>query len=199
VPEVPLGPPAAEPGDVGQAAPRPPWFRDLGKRFPTLDGWLFPVVAGACVLYAATAFYGAMFAETHGKWSAPLDDVFIHFDYARATARGYPFQWTEGNGFSSGNTSVTYPFILALGYWAFARGMDLLVWAAVVACVSTLVFLWTSGELFEPLGRWAKYLAPPFVLALGALDWTLFSGMENAFHLATWGVTLSAALWAARA
>jgi hypothetical protein len=165
----------------------------------TLDGWLYPIVAGACVLFAATAFYGAMFSQTHGKWSAPLDDVFIHFDYARATARGYPFQWSEGNGFSSGNTSITYPFVLALGYWAFARGMNILVWAAVVACVSTLVFLWTSGELFEPLGRWAKYLAPPFVLALGALDWTLFSGMENAFHLATWGIALSAALWVTRA
>ncbi|HVY45597.1 MAG TPA: hypothetical protein VHB21_06940 [Minicystis sp.] len=171
----------------------------IAARLPAIDGWLFPIVVFACALYAATAFYGSMLAQTHGRWSAPLDDVFIHFDYARATARGYPFQWTDGNGFSSGNTSVTYPFVLALGYWAFARGMDILVWAAIVALVSTTVFLWCSGELFAPLGRFAKYLAPAAVLSLGALDWTLWSGMENAFHLAVWGVTLTAALALSRA
>jgi hypothetical protein len=60
-------------------------------------------------------FYAYMRVQTGGDWSAPLDDVFIHFDYARATARGYPFQWSEGNGFSSGNTSLSYPFALPSG------------------------------------------------------------------------------------
>ena len=164
-----------------------------------LDEVLYPAFAGLCVLYAATTFYGSLHRQTHGVWSAPLDDVFIHFDYARATARGYPFQWSEGNGFSSGNTSVAYPFVLALGYWIGFRDLSLMHWAAIVACLSTLGFLVAAGRLTDPLGRWAKYLIPPAVLSLGALDWSLFSGMENAFHLGVWGLTLTATLAVVRA
>jgi hypothetical protein len=167
--------------------------------WPRLDAVLYPLFAGGFVLYAALVFYGSLHRQTHGAWSAPLDDVFIHFDYARATARGYPFQWSEGNGFSSGNTSVAYPFVLALGYWAGFRGLSIMLWAAMVACTSTLGFLVAAGRLVEPLGRWAKYLIPPAVLSLGALDWSLFSGMENAFHLGVWGLTLSASLAVVRA
>ncbi len=167
--------------------------------WPRLDGALYTAFAGGFVLYAALTFYGSMHRQTHGVWSAPLDDVFIHFDYARATARGYPFQWSEGNGFSSGNTSLTYPFVLALGYLAGFRGLSIMLWAAMVATVSTLGFLLSVARLTEPIGRWAKYLVPPAVLSVGALDWSLFSGMENAFHLGMWGLTLSATLALVRA
>lgn len=177
----------------------PPLNDDLpcgnGTLWQRLDEALFPTFAGACVLYAATTFYGSLHRQTHGEWSAPLDDVFIHFDYARATARGYPFQWSEGNGFSSGNTSLVYPFVLALGYWVGFHGMSLMLWAALVACISTFAFMFAGARLTAPLGRWAKYLVPPAVLAVGALDWSLFSGMENAFHLAVWGLALEATLW----
>jgi hypothetical protein len=168
----------------------PTWFDRLAARWPRIDGVLYPVFAALCTLYAALFFYGSLHRQTHGAWSAPLDDVFIHFDYARATARGYPFQWSEGNGFSSGNTSLSYPFALALGYWVGFRDMAIMRWAAIVACISILAFFLAAGRLAEPRGRWAKYLIPPAVLSLGALDWSLFSGMENAFHLGVWGVAL---------
>ncbi len=162
----------------------------LAARWPRIDGVLYPVFAALCTLYAALFFYGSLHRQTHGSWSAPLDDVFIHFDYARATARGYPFQWSEGNGFSSSNTSLSYPFALALGYWVGFRGLAIMHWAAIVACISCLGFFLAAGRLTAPLGRWAKYLIPPAVLSLGALDWSLFSGMENAFHLGIWGLAL---------
>ncbi|MFO0588710.1 MAG: hypothetical protein U0441_14265 [Polyangiaceae bacterium] len=166
----------------------------LVRLFPKIDFWLYLAFSIACVSYAAHTFYGYMHIQTGGEWSAPLDDVFIHFDYARATARGYPFQWTEGNGFSSGNTSLSYPFVLAIGYWVGFRGLLLMKWAAIVACASMLWFFVATARLFKPLGRWAKYLLPPAVLSVGALDWSLFSGMENAFHLAMWALALWATL-----
>lgn len=174
------------------------WLSRLAARWPRIDGVLYPAFAAACTLYAALFFYGSLHRQTHGAWSAPLDDVFIHFDYARATARGYPFQWSEGNGFSSGNTSLTYPFALAFGYWIGFRGMAIMHWAAIVACVSCLAFFLAAGRLAEPRGRWAKYLIPPAILSLGALDWSLFSGMENAFHLGVWGLALVPILRLAR-
>lgn len=171
----------------------------LAARWPRLDGWLYPAFAGAAVLGSAITFYGSLHRQTNGVWSAPLDDVFIHFDYARAIARGYPFQWSEGNGFSSGNTSLAYPFVLAIGYLLGFRELSLMLWAAIVAALATLGFLLAAAELTAPLGRWAKYLIPPAVLSLGALDWSLWSGMENAFHLGVWGLALSATLATVRA
>ena len=87
--------------------------------------------------------------------------MFIHFDYARATARGYPFQWSEGNGFSSGNTSLTYPFVLAVGYLVGfgERSPGLMLWAAMVAACSTLGFFWALPRLFGALPRWTHLLA----------------------------------------
>lgn len=168
-------------------------------RWATLDSALYAVFTAVAVLYAALTFYGSLHRQTDGVWSAPLDDVFIHFDYARAIARGYPFQWSEGNGFSSGNTSLAYPFVLAVGYLAGFRDLSLMHWAAIVACLSTYGFLLAAARLTDPLGRWAKYLIPPAVLSLGALDWSLWSGMENAFHLGVWGLALSSTLSLVRA
>jgi len=159
------------------------------------DDVVYAIFSTACVVYAASVFYGYMLVQTGGVWSAPLDDVFIHFDYARSFSRGFPFQWSEGNGYSSGNTSLTYPMVLALGHWLGFRQLNLMIWAALVAVASIVVFLITVGQLVTAGGspqrhRWARFLIPPAVLSMGALDWTLFSGMENAFHLASWGLCL---------
>ncbi len=80
--------------------------------------------------------------------SAPLDDVFIHFDYARATALGHPFEWTVGNGYSSGNTSLTYPFVLAFGWLVGFTGRSLMKWAAILAAVSVFGALLAARRLF---------------------------------------------------
>ena len=166
------------------------------------DPVLYAGFAMCCTIYAASAFYGYMLVQTQGVWSAPLDDTFIHFDYARSFARGFPFHWSEGNGYSSGNTSLSYPVALAFGYWIGFRKLSLATWAAVVAVVSVLGFLLCTGRLIDRGAhaehdaprppRWMKYLVPPAVLSLGALDWTLFSGMENAFHLGAWGLCAAA-------
>lgn len=124
------------------------------------------------------------------RWSAPLDDVFIHFDFARATARGFPFQWVEGNGYSSGGTSLLYPFVLSLGYLAGLTGLNLAHWSAIVACVATFATLLGARRMFKNLPQITALLAPPVLLSVGALDWTLFSGMEVALFLALWSLSL---------
>ncbi len=139
-----------------------------------------------------------MLKQTGDEWSAPLDDVFIHFDYARATALGHPFEWTIGNGYSSGNTSLTYPFVLALGYLVGFTGRSLMKWAAIVAAVSVFGTLLAARRLFienarDAWGRLSSYLLPPVFLGVGALVWSLWSGMEVAFFLATWAIAL--VLW----
>ncbi len=177
------------------------------RRLVRLEPIAYAVFSGVCTLWVALQFYGALRLQTlyalawhypdayeqliagsiQGPWSAPLDDVFIHFDFARSTAQGYPFQWIAGNGYSSGGTSLLYPFVLAVGYVLGFRELNLMAWAAVVACVSVFAILLAARRLFENLPRIASYLAPVAFLSVGGLDWTLFSGMEVALFLALWG------------
>jgi len=170
-------------------------YRRLGLR--TIDPALYAIWAAVQTLASARAFYGYMLKQTGGEWSAPLDDVFIHLDYARATAQGHPFEWTVGNGYSSGNTSLTYPFVLALGWLVGFEGRRLLVWAAILASVSVFGTLLAARRLFlesedDAWGRVSSYLLPPLFLGVGALDWSLWSGMEVSFFLATWAIALVA-------
>lgn len=205
--------------------------RLLGPRTDLANLWqraefpLYVMWAGLCTLLSATAFYRAMLEQTGGEWSAPLDDVFIHFDYAREAARGHPFHWTSGNGYSSGNTSILYPFVLAIGWLVGFRRESLMVWAAIVAAVSVFGTLlaarrllvpspspsaslvgvdgsdaatqselstWSTGTAPSPLARAIVFAFPPLFVSIGALDWSLWSGMEVSFFLATWALGLFA-------
>ena len=168
---------------------------------------IYVLVAGAATLLVALRFYGSIRLQTlyseawsrpelffdgeyrgkGGPWSAPLDDVFIHFDFARSTANGHPFEWVAGNGYSSGGTSLLYPFVLAIGYRLGFQGLDLMEWAGIVACVSVFALLLAVRNAFRTLPVWTSYLAPLAILGVGALSWSLFSGMEIAVFLALWG------------
>ena len=185
--------------DQAMSATRP-------KRTPNGPSWAYVLVCAVATLYVGCLFFGSARLQTlysdywtvpeafqngtasraHGPWSAPLDDVFIHFDFARSAARGRPFEWSHGNGYSSGGTSLIYPFILAVGYRLGLTGLDLMEWAAIVACVCVFILLLQARRAFRGLPPWAEYLAPPALLGVGALSWALFSGMEIALFLALW-------------
>jgi hypothetical protein len=174
---------------------------------------VYVLACAVLVLSVARVFYGSLKMQTEHvdlwfhpdkvwaifeglnppRWSAPLDDVFIHFDFARASARGYPLEWIEGNGYSSGGTSLLYPFLLALGFVAGNLGLDLMHWAGILACVGTFATLLGAKRMFHGLPEWTSLLAPVAMLSVGALNWTLFSGMEVAIFLAFWA--LSFVLW----
>ncbi|MFO0738036.1 MAG: hypothetical protein U0270_19240 [Labilithrix sp.] len=172
-------------------------FPNVAPILRRFDRPLYVLWAAASTLISARSFYGYMLKQTGGEWSAPLDDVFIHFDYARATAQGHPFEWTVGNGYSSGNTSLTYPFVLAAGWLLTFTGRSLMKWAAIVAMTSVFGTLLAARRLFienerDDWGRLSSYLLPPAFLGIGALTWSLWSGMEVAFFLATWAIALVA-------
>ena len=177
--------------------------RALG-RLESVEPWLFALVAGLWVLLVAGRFYASLHWQLDNSlawenpqafdprarpdpewlWSAPLDDVFIHFDFARSLAHGYPFQWTEGNGYSSGATSIVYPCLLSLGWLIGFRGLSLMYWAAVLAATLTFSALLSTRRLFCRLPRWTSYVIPLALLSVGGLDWSLFSGMEVALLVA---------------
>jgi len=181
-------------------------LRPYLARLAPLEPALYVLVCAIATLHVAGRFYGSARLQTlysdywtqpslwqpHatralGPWSAPLDDVFIHFDFARSAAEGHPFEWCSGNGYSSGSTSLLYPFILAVGYALGSRGLELMHWAAVVACVSVFATLLALRRAFVRLPIWTSYLLPLALLGVGALSWALFSGMEIALFMALFG------------
>jgi hypothetical protein len=168
----------------------PPTF----LRLPPLSTWrrvrwfeptVFALWAAFWTLYSARSFYSYMLAQTGGEWSAPLDDVFIHFDFARATAEGHPFEWVSGNGYSTGNTSMVYPFVLALGYRLGLIEQQLMQWAGGVACVMVFIAWLAYAQRRGPSTweRFTSYLLPPLVASTGVLAWSLWSGMEVALFV----------------
>src|SRR5436190_3118793 len=145
-----------------------------------LEPVLYGLWAAVLTLLCACRFYSSMRLQTTyadlfrdppafemaargalGPWSAPLDDVFIHFDFARQAARGHPFEWSPGAGYSSGGTSLLYPFVLVPGFWLRLGGLNLMLWAAVVACISVFGSMLALRRLFGELPRAASYLLPP--------------------------------------
>ena len=179
--------------------------------FALLEPILYGFWAAALTLLCACRFYSSIRLQTAyadlffdarsleralggalGPWSAPLDDVFIHFDFARQAARGHPFEWSPGAGYSSGGTSLLYPFVLVPGFWLGLSGLNLMQWAAIVACVCVFGTLLALRRLWRGLPRATSYLLPPAFLCVGALDWSLWSGMEVALFLGLWSLAIVA-------
>ncbi len=132
-------------------------------------------------LAAALAFWMPAKEACGGEWPAPLDDVFIHFDFARADASGHPFEWIAGQGYSSGETSPLYGLVLGIGYLIGFKGYYMWVWAAFVALSSVVTAMRSVAELVLPRVAW---VVPPVLVCVGLLDWSLWSGMEVALSFA---------------
>ncbi|HRU39699.1 MAG TPA: hypothetical protein P5511_07460, partial [Candidatus Goldiibacteriota bacterium] len=73
------------------------------------------LIGGIGLLAAAMAglYFISMLVFTKFRLSAPLDDAFIYFQYARKLSMGRFFEYVAGEGYSSGATSFLYAFILA--------------------------------------------------------------------------------------
>ncbi len=136
-----------------------------------------------CLLMAflqGSLFVGTQLALT-GTPSSPLDDTYIHLQYAKQIAQGHYFQYQEGEPVTSGETSFLYAHILAIGYLIGFHGSGLLVWAYLIAWLSVsaiLYFLIQVGKnLSFPLAGWG---AAVMIFCSGSLAWAFWSGMEIA-------------------
>jgi hypothetical protein len=151
--------------------------------------WL---AAAALLTAAAGAAFWVPGLRRAGGFPVPLDDVFIHFGFARSAALGSPFQWMPGNGYSSGGTSLTYPLALAPGWLLGFRGPRLAVFAALLAWACLVDLARSLRRLLAPAPRWLAWAVLPLPLAVPLLDWSLFSGMEIALLAALLGRALVA-------
>jgi hypothetical protein len=132
-------------------------------------------------LGTAARFWWPALRATGGEWPAPLDDVYIHYGFARSFALGHPFEWIAGQGYSSGETAPLWALLLAPGWLVGFRGSWLGAWAGALAVACVVWAMRSAARLAGP-GLPSIAVALPLV-AVGGLAWSLFSGMEVALFV----------------
>lgn len=117
--------------------------------------------------------------ERAGRPAVPLDDAFIHFQYARRLAEGAPLRYT-GEAISTGATSLVWPALLAPFWKAGFRGLSL-VWVAwALGTISLAGVAVDTGRLARRLtDRAGGFVAAALCLAFGPFAWFAWSGMET--------------------
>ncbi|MEJ7731688.1 MAG: hypothetical protein WKG00_21060 [Polyangiaceae bacterium] len=172
---------------------------DQPRKSGETGGAAWTALAAAAVLGCGAAYWVPGWRAA-GGWPVPLDDVYIHFGFARSAALGHPLSWIPGNGYSSGGTSLTWPLLLAPAWLLGARGASLAVVAAALSCILIFDLCRSLRSLAAAAGAPVLgWLAPAWVLAVPLLDWSWFSGMETALLGAMLGRAALAAQRAAHA
>jgi hypothetical protein len=147
-----------------------------------------------------------MCEATGGRWVLPLDDAYIHQQYARQAALGQFSRYNTADPPSSGNTSFLYPLLLSLAWlggmqgdslsgFAFFLGPLCLLGATVLAArlATRLCALWATDIPSVP-PHWVGWLAGLLLATNGALLWGFFSGMETGLAVVFFLGTLDAAI-----
>jgi hypothetical protein len=134
----------------------------------------------ACLVFAlALLATRGVLRATGGVPAVPLDDAFIHFQYARSFWEGRGFAFSPGAAPAPGATSLLWPLALTLPYGLGFRA-ERIIWVA-------WAFSWVAlGMLGYETRRASKQLlsddgalaAEAMVLTFGGYAWFAASGME---------------------
>jgi hypothetical protein len=118
-------------------------------------------------------------AGNEGAPAVPLDDSYIHFQFARSFAEGKPFVYSPGAAPVAGATSLLWPLLLALPHALGAHGLTLIwfAWALGFGALGLLSYETTRAAegIVSPRVAW---FAGALTLAFSANTWFAASGME---------------------
>ncbi|MBN1888545.1 MAG: hypothetical protein JW850_11165 [Thermoflexales bacterium] len=137
------------------------------------------------LITVSAPYLSAALNPSNGRPVAPLDDAYITFQYARQIARGYPYQYNDGDPPTTGMTSPLFGFFLAglyrLGFTAerlvaFAVGIGVVWLGLIVWLAYRLTFHMTSEQ---GASRVWPLLAAVLVSLSGPVQWGCFNGMET--------------------
>ncbi len=150
--------------------------------------------AAAALTVLAFAAWGVL--QNDGATVFPLDDAYIHLQYARAWVEGHPFAYQAGEPAGTGATSLLWPLLLAP---AAAVGSDPLwvAWAWGLA-LGTLGFVLAVDGVHRylladaPDDPTRARVGAVILLGFGPLVWTAASGMEGALAAGALAQTLAA-------
>jgi hypothetical protein len=153
--------------------------------------WLGCVVISALglIIYTASAL-----SPGAGAPILPLDDTYIHFQYARQLAAGQYAVYNPGLPPTSGATSFLYPFVLAPGIGLGFSDLWLGLWALIVGAIAHALAAFWLYRILDALGSPSGFSGALALIyaACGLPQWHAFSGMETALITAAVLGTLDA-------
>jgi len=138
--------------------------------------WLLPLILATGALAFVTTGH---VLEVVGGPAVPLDDTYIHFQYARSIAELHPFRYVGGAPPTPGATSLLWPLVLA-PFHLLGLGGERLVWPAwalgfAALALTALETRRLASNLVEPL---VAVACGAMALAFGGFAWFAGSGME---------------------
>ena len=150
-------------------ADSPRWLRIAGSPW----GFLF-----AAALLGALAIVGIL-RGNGGAPAVPLDDSYIHFQFARSFADGQPFVYSPGAVPVAGATSLLWPLLLALPQCLGVQGLSLIPWAWGLGFLALGLLAYETARAAEGLvSPRVAWLAGLLTLLFSANTWFAASGME---------------------
>lgn len=162
--------------------------QDMRAGRETVIAWLALTLAVALVV---TLYLSISLSVSDDPLLMPLDDTYIHFQYARQMAQGQPMVYYDGDPATSGGTSLLYPPLLAAGYLLGFSGWSLANWALGIGVLchfgaAWLVYLIGRDSALHP--NEAQHSGMALLLALafavsGPFVWAALSGMETALFV----------------
>jgi 4-amino-4-deoxy-L-arabinose transferase-like glycosyltransferase len=137
--------------------------------------WLVSLLLVGCLTLAIFALNAYDF--TDGRGGAPLDDAWIHFQFARNLARGDGLSFNPGQP-TSGSTAPLWTLLLAAVYFV---GGEFPVAGQALSAACFLAALAATYEVGKRLtdSRWAGWLASVVVAINGRMVWAGLSGLET--------------------
>jgi len=137
--------------------------------------WLLALLLLGAVTLGGFALqaYGA----TDGQGGVPLDDAWIHFQFARNLARGEGFSFNPGQP-TAGSTAPLWTLLLA---GLYAAGGRFPLSGQLLSAVSFLLTLVATYLLARRLTRrrWSAWLAAAVAAVNGRLVWAGLSALET--------------------
>ena len=152
--------------------------------------WIIGTIFVIIGLMTFTLYVFTSLDAGHGNLLMPLDDVYIHFQYARQLATGHPYQYNLIDPPTSGATSLLYPYLLAFGYLLGFKGLWLGLWAMIVGTIALIASQWAVYRLCKVMSvpHWLSLLTAISFGLTGSLGWHFMSGMET-------GIVITLLLW----
>lgn len=147
------------------------------ERFVSAAWRYLPLAIAVGLLAQRTT--ATILARNAGHPGVPLDDAYIHFQYARSLAEGRFYAFMPGEGYTSGATSLLWPAALAPFYLVGLRDTSI-IWAAWV--LGWFFFALLAAEVMRLaerlVGRATALGATAATLGFGGYTWFAASGME---------------------
>ncbi|WP_060713088.1 hypothetical protein [Pseudonocardia sp. HH130629-09] len=138
-----------------------------------------PVVSGALALLLGAVLVAVSVGYNRGSLVPPLDDVYIHLQYARQFGDGEPLRYQPGAEITTGASSLLWMVLLGAAHAVGLDGRWLLAVAVVGGVVGvTCAAGFTSAAATRLGGRAAGWWAGLLTALCGTLLWGGASGME---------------------